>query len=301
MTRPGIVTLLAVLQFLGGGFWLLVALFVGAAGLGADGGAGAVVGAAIVASIGGLQFLCGIGLWQLKHYGRTMQIVFACIGLLLIPAGTLIGIVVILYMRKPGIRALFSGTPPSALSPDELASIAVDARYSTGMVIAIAVVGLFLAVVTVSIIAAIAVPGLLRARMAANETAAISRLVEIGNAEAAYSAGCGNGGYAYSFAMLAAADPKTTAVSSPEIARLAGSVPGGYQYTLRASVSAGDGPVDCHGLKTRTAWVATAVPGVFGGSGSRSFAITGDAVVWQVPAATPPTEPFGPPASPVKR
>ena len=54
-----------------------------------------------------------------------------------------------------------------------------------------------LIVVAISgIIAAIAVPGLLRARMSGNEASAIGSLRAINSGQASYSSSCGNGGYA---------------------------------------------------------------------------------------------------------
>ena len=55
---------------------------------------------------------------------------------------------------------------------------------------------LLIVVAIISIIAAIAVPGLLRARMTGNETSAIASLKVTTSSQVAYSASCGNGGYA---------------------------------------------------------------------------------------------------------
>ena len=54
---------------------------------------------------------------------------------------------------------------------------------------------LLIVVAIIGIIAAIAVPGLLRARMSGNESSAIGSLRAINSAEASYSAAAGNGGY----------------------------------------------------------------------------------------------------------
>ena len=55
---------------------------------------------------------------------------------------------------------------------------------------------LLIVVAIIGIIAAIAVPGLLRARMSGNETSAIGSMRAINTSEVSYSAACGNGGYA---------------------------------------------------------------------------------------------------------
>ena len=55
---------------------------------------------------------------------------------------------------------------------------------------------LLIVVAIIGIIAAIAIPGLLRARMAGNEASAIGSLRAINSGQAAFSSSCGNGGYA---------------------------------------------------------------------------------------------------------
>ena len=54
---------------------------------------------------------------------------------------------------------------------------------------------LLIVVAIIGIIAAIAVPGLLRARMSGNESSAIGSLRAINTAEAGYSSAAGQGGY----------------------------------------------------------------------------------------------------------
>ena len=55
---------------------------------------------------------------------------------------------------------------------------------------------LLIVVAIIGIIAAIAVPGLLRARMSGNEASAIGSLRAINGGQAAYSSSCAGGGYA---------------------------------------------------------------------------------------------------------
>ena len=61
---------------------------------------------------------------------------------------------------------------------------------------------LLIVVAIIGIIAAIAVPGLLRARMSGNESSAIGSLRSINSAQATYASSCANGGYAQSLADL---------------------------------------------------------------------------------------------------
>src|SRR4051794_21975781 len=61
---------------------------------------------------------------------------------------------------------------------------------------------LLIVVAIIGIIAAIAVPGLLRARMSGNEASAIGSMRAINSAEAAYSSATGGGGFAIDLATL---------------------------------------------------------------------------------------------------
>ena len=61
---------------------------------------------------------------------------------------------------------------------------------------------LLIVVAIIGIIAAIAIPGLLRARMAGNEASAIGSLRAINSGQAAFSSSCGQGGYATSLTQL---------------------------------------------------------------------------------------------------
>src|SRR6187402_3584996 len=61
---------------------------------------------------------------------------------------------------------------------------------------------LLIVVAIISIIAAIAVPGLLRARMSGNETSALASLKVTTSSQTLYSAACGSGAYAATFVVL---------------------------------------------------------------------------------------------------
>jgi prepilin-type N-terminal cleavage/methylation domain-containing protein len=66
---------------------------------------------------------------------------------------------------------------------------------------------LLIVVAIIGIIAAIAVPGLLRARMSGNETSAIGSLRAVNTSQVSYSAACGMGGYAVLFNTLSVPPP----------------------------------------------------------------------------------------------
>ena len=61
---------------------------------------------------------------------------------------------------------------------------------------------LLIVVAIIGIIAAIAIPGLLRARQSGNEASGIGSMRSINSAQATYAASCGNGFYAPSLTVL---------------------------------------------------------------------------------------------------
>lgn len=159
-----------------------------------------------------------------------------------------------------------------------------------------------IAVGVFALLAAVAFPSLHRSRVASNETFAITSLRAIVSAELLYLTHCGNGGYAPTFGALLDALDEDAAL--PILKRDDGSIAleqNGYTLALVASVGSRYGPTDCRGQPTVTSYVATAVPTTLGWTGRRSFAVAADGVVWEIEAATPPPEPFGPPSKPLAR
>ena len=151
---------------------------------------------------------------------------------------------------------------------------------------------LLIVVAIISIIAAIAVPGLLRARMTGNETSAIASLKVTTSSQVAYSASCGNGGYATTFIILGT---PVTAGSEPFISADLGlsATPqkSGYNFTMGAGAAAA-GPADCLARPTNSGYYATAIPQTFGSTGTRSFAVNAGNTIWQSTTNAAPTEPF---------
>ena len=78
---------------------------------------------------------------------------------------------------------------------------------------------LLIVVAIIGIIAAIAIPGLLRARMAGNEASAIGSLRAINSSQQAFSSACGHGMYAADLTILGVT-PATggAAFISPDLA-----------------------------------------------------------------------------------
>ena len=193
--RPTVITILGVLNVLGGvgGLVGCVLLMLGGlAGMGEEGVLVAVAGA-VCGLIGLGQIVVGVGLLGLKPWARPLQIGLSVIGLLGIPCGTIISILVLVYMLKPEVKILFSGVSPRELAPEELEMVERLGRGSGATVAIVALVVVVLAVFLVGIIAAIAIPSLLRARVSANESATIGDLRTMVSAQFAYASA--NGGF----------------------------------------------------------------------------------------------------------
>ncbi len=283
-TRPTIVTVLAVLQLIGGAFWslgvvaVLIAFVTG--GQTGPGIAGLLVGLGIVGALAAAQLVCGFGLLRLKPIGRTLQLVFAGIGLLGFPIGTIVAILILVYLNKPGIKLLFSGRDPSTFDAAELGEIETATSMPIGATIVTAVVVVILAVGGVAVIAAIAVPGLLRARMSGNEASAIASLRAIVRAEATYSASCGASGYAATLEDLGKAPAGGQPFINPDLAA-SGVVKSGYRITLTPSAAPGATRIaaasaTCNGAASDpvSGFFATAEPVTPGSSGTRYFAVS---------------------------
>ena len=100
---------------------------------------------------------------------------------------------------------------------------------------------LLIVVSIIGILAAIAVPDLLRARMSANEASAIGTLRAINSGEATYSSSCGRGGYAQTLDDLVLAPPGGTVAGfiSPDLSTN-GVTKSGYAVNLAPDVGATD-------------------------------------------------------------
>jgi type IV pilus assembly protein PilA len=145
----------------------------------------AVLGGVLVV-VGAFHGLTATGLFLLKGFGRICQMIQSGIGLLAVPLGTVVSALILYYLTRPGVALLFSGRAPAAMTPDERALVARDSTQGVAVVIG-AVIALFGGVAAIGIVAAIAIPGLLRARMAANEASAIGSLQAMSSAQATYA------------------------------------------------------------------------------------------------------------------
>jgi hypothetical protein len=286
--RPPLVTVLAVLHFIGAGLWLMTALFALAAVAAGGSGTALATAGVVVAGLGVLQLACGVGLWKLRPHGRTLQLVFAWVGLLGIPIGTIISVLLLIYFLKPGVKALFSGKAAPELTPEELAQVTALSRSSSAAVVLVVVV-IFGSIAGLGFVAAIAVPGLLRARISGNEAAALATLRAINSAQVTFASTCGHGFYAPDLASLGIAPPGDRGpFLDPELARDP-LVQSGYTVALVAGEPARDVPVACNGTPVVASYFAGADPERPGTTGLRFFATNQDCRLFQSEADIPVT------------
>jgi len=134
-------------------------------------------------------------------------------------------------------------------------------------------------VAIIGIIAAVAVPGLLRARISGNEASAIGSMRAIIAGEASYSATCAHGGYAVILGDLAKPPAGSTmGFIGPDLSTN-GVVKSGYTLTLTtdadpAVINVGTAAATCNASAQTpsSSFFASADPLTPGSSGTRYFA-----------------------------
>ena len=120
---------------------------------------------------------------------------------------------------------------------------------------------LLIVVAIILIIAAIAIPNLLRSKMAANEASAVGSLRTINTGEVTYAAGCPNVGYSSSLTELNTGANCASGLNIIDNV-LATGAKSGYTFAYAAAPDA---------TKLINTYTLTAVPGVVGTTGQRGF------------------------------
>jgi prepilin-type N-terminal cleavage/methylation domain-containing protein len=149
---------------------------------------------------------------------------------------------------------------------------------------------LLIVVAIIGIIAAIAVPGLMRARMAGDEASAIGSLRAINSAEASYAASCGQGAYAGTLADLGK-PPRagTEGFISPDL-KTDPSTKSGYTVTMSAGGAAPTGVTGCNNpASLAQSYFVAADPQVPESTGSRFFGTNQAGTIYQSSSNPPAT------------
>ena len=143
---------------------------------------------------------------------------------------------------------------------------------------------LLIVVAIIGIIAGIAVPGLLRARMAGNEASAIGSLRAINSANINYMANCANGsGYANTLIVLGTpADAGGQPFISPDLGLASPVIKSGYRITYAATGTAIN-TATCVAATTTASptYFSDAEPIAVGTSGTRYFGTSEAQTIFQ--------------------
>ena len=250
-----------------------------------------VIGGGVLVLVGAFHATTAIGLFLLKGFGRICQMIQSGVGLLAIPLGTIVSVLILYYLTRPGVALLFSGRAPGAMTPDERTLVSRDSNQGVA-VVAIAIVaifGLFGGIAMIGIVAAIAVPALLRARMAGNEASAIGSIRAMSSAQAAYaSTHEGRYGTLECLTLSATCPGADGVVSKVPFLDRAAAEPGprsGYLFRLHMSPD-------------QTHFVYWAEPAEAGRTGNRAFCVTETSTVleyldYQFRGPSAPSEPDG--------
>ena len=117
---------------------------------------------------------------------------------------------------------------------------------------------LLIVVAIIGIIAAIAIPGLLRARIAANESSAIGSVRAVMSSQHAYMSSCGHGFYSSSFTILADPPPSMSGFISPDLGYADIINKSGYELTMDAGSDSMSAPTNgCNPLGVASALTST--------------------------------------------
>jgi len=154
---------------------------------------------------------------------------------------------------------------------------------------------LLIVVAIIGIIAAIAVPGLLRARMSGNESSAIGSMRAINSAQAAYSSATGGGGFAPTLEdLVKACGTGGQGFISPDLGT-SKVKKSGYVVDMALATGAKDVTADCNGTTSKTGYFATAEPITPGSTGVRTFATSASGTIYFDATGTVLTETTGKP------
>ena len=144
-------------------------------------------------------------------------------------------------------------------------------------------VELLIVIAVIGILAAIAAPFLVAAKVASNEANAIGSLRAINSAEQAFASTCGRGAYSASIPVLVSGS-----YMSPDVLLRPKS---SYVVAVAAGLASIPGPDDCTGVATETNYYASATPLAITG-GRRGFATNVSGTIWQDKTGAVPVEPF---------
>ena len=154
---------------------------------------------------------------------------------------------------------------------------------------------LLIVVAIIGIIAAIAVPGLLRARISGNEASAIGSLRAVSSAQSTFAASCANGMYAAGLDTLGTGPSGGSAFISPDLGASATATKSGYTVSMAGSSATGTA---CNGATALASGYHAWANPVSTSTGTRYFGTNTTGTIWQSTATLSSMTDAATPASP---
>ncbi len=137
---------------------------------------------------------------------------------------------------------------------------------------------LLIVVAIIGIIAAIAVPGLLRARISGNEASAIGSLRATSSAQSTFAASCANGLYAQTLDILGTGPSGGSAFISPDLGAAATVTKSGYSVSMTGTTATGSA---CNGATNLASGYHAWADPVSTSTGTRYFFTNTTGTIWQ--------------------
>jgi prepilin-type N-terminal cleavage/methylation domain-containing protein len=200
-------------------------------------------------------------------------------------------------LSRGGVGSALRGMPEIVESG--LQNVVADMAGTSHSARGFTLIELLIAVAIMIIIAAIAIPGLVRARVAGNEASAIGSLRIVNSSQYSYTSSCGFGFYAPSLTALAT--PPITSAGDGFISNDLSTDPStksSYIVAMTPGAPAVSAPASCNGIAAGSlVWTyfvsATPLPG----GGTRYFGMNQGGTIYWAQVPIPVTQSGAPPGA----